>query len=78
MAYISIKTNEDEGSMTFQERVLSSDLESEFFCTHLVERLRWAVEDTRPLHGVAGSAVPRQRSENSVKDTVAIVRPSHH
>ena len=47
MAYISITTSKDEGSMTLQERVLSSDLESEFFCTHLVERLRWAVEDTQ-------------------------------
>jgi hypothetical protein len=45
MAYITIKTNTDEGSMTLQEEVLPSDLESEFFCTHLVERLRWAVED---------------------------------
>jgi hypothetical protein len=47
MAYISITANKDEGSTTLQERVLSSDLESELFCTHLVERLRWAVEDTQ-------------------------------
>jgi len=52
MAYISITANKvtankAEGSTTLQERVLSSDLESELFCTHLVERLRWAVEDTQ-------------------------------
>jgi hypothetical protein len=45
MAYITIKTNPDEDSLTLQERLLPSDLESEFFCAHLVERLRWAVED---------------------------------
>jgi hypothetical protein len=49
MAYISITTDKEEGPMTLQERVLSSDLESELFCTHLIERLRWAVEDTRPI-----------------------------
>ena len=27
------------------ERIQPADMESEFFCTHLVERLRWAVED---------------------------------
>ena len=45
MAYITIKPDTDEGFMTFQERVLPSDMESAFFCAHLVERLRWAVED---------------------------------
>jgi len=45
MAYITIKSNADEGSMTLRESVAPSDLESEFFCKHLVERLRWAVQD---------------------------------
>jgi hypothetical protein len=45
MAYITIKTNRNEDSMTLQELIRPSDMESEFFCTHLVERLRWAVED---------------------------------
>ena len=45
MAYITIETNTDEGLVTLQERVVPSDMESEFFCTHLVERLWWAVED---------------------------------
>ena len=45
MAYITIKTNTEEGLITFHERVLPSDMDSEFFCTHLVERLRWAVQD---------------------------------
>jgi hypothetical protein len=45
MAYITIKTNTDEGLITLQERVVPSDMESEFFCAHLIERLRWAVED---------------------------------
>ncbi|MGZ6564503.1 MAG: hypothetical protein ACXVH3_36330 [Solirubrobacteraceae bacterium] len=45
MAYITIKTNTDKGLITLQERVVPSDIESEFFCAHLLERLRWAVED---------------------------------
>jgi hypothetical protein len=45
MAYITIETNTDEGLITLQERLAPSDMQSEFFCTHLVERLRWAVED---------------------------------
>ena len=55
MAYITIETNTHEGVMTFQERVLPSDMESEFFCAHLVERLRWGVED-------AHSTVPNPSS----------------
>ena len=45
MAYITIKTNTDEGLITLRERVVPSDMKSELFCAHLVERLRWAVED---------------------------------
>ena len=45
MAYITIKTNTDESFITLQERVAPSDMESEFYRAHLVERLRWAVED---------------------------------
>ena len=45
MAYITIKTDADEGFITLQERVVPGDMESEFFCAHLVERVRWAVED---------------------------------
>jgi hypothetical protein len=44
MAYITI-TNTEEGFMTLWEGIAPSDMESEFFCAHLVERLRWAVED---------------------------------
>jgi hypothetical protein len=45
MAYITIETNTDEGVITLQERLAPGDMESEHFCAHLVERLRWAVED---------------------------------
>ena len=49
MAFVTIKTNTNEDSMTLQELIAPSDMESEFFCTHLVERLRWAVEDADVL-----------------------------
>jgi hypothetical protein len=45
MAYITIKTNTDDGPVLLQKRLAPSDMESEFYCAHLVERLRWAVED---------------------------------
>jgi hypothetical protein len=55
MAYITI-TNEEE-AMTLREGISPSDMESEFFCAHLVERLRWAVEDahvtSRPVKPTA-------------------------
>ncbi|MGZ6564796.1 MAG: hypothetical protein ACXVH3_36495 [Solirubrobacteraceae bacterium] len=53
MAYITIETNTHEGLITLHERVVPSDMDSEFFCAHLVERLRWAVEDA---HGTASLA----------------------
>ncbi len=45
MAYITIETHTDDGLVTLRERVVPSDMESEFYRAHLVERLRWAVED---------------------------------
>ena len=45
MAYITIETNTHEGLVTLRERVVPSDMESEFYRAHLVERLRWAVDD---------------------------------
>jgi hypothetical protein len=47
MAYITIETNTDEGLITLQERLTTSDMESGFYCAHLLERLRWAVEDAQ-------------------------------
>ena len=37
MAYITIKANTGEGGTTLTERILPTDMESEFFCAHLVE-----------------------------------------
>ena len=54
MAYITIKTNTDEGFITLQERVVPSDMESKFLCAHLLERVRWAVEDAHVAPSLAG------------------------
>ena len=40
MAYITITTNTEEGHITPHERVGRDDMDSEFYCPHLVERLR--------------------------------------
>jgi hypothetical protein len=45
MAYITIKTNTNEGHITLQERLAPSDMKSAFDCAHLPERPRRAVED---------------------------------
>ena len=45
MAYITIETDTDEGAWTLKERVTPEDMRSDFFCNHLVERMRWAVAD---------------------------------
>jgi hypothetical protein len=68
MAYITI-TNTDEGFMTLREGIAPSDMESEFFCAHLVERLRWAVEDAH----VAPTPAPSQ-DDNSHRPTRQRVR----
>lgn len=61
MAYITIKTDTDESCITFHEHVAPSNMESDFYCTHLVERLRWAVEDAHrgcaPAESIAATAV---------------------
>src|ERR1035438_7040363 len=59
MAYITITT--DEGCMTLQEGIAPSEMESEFFCAHLVERLRWAVEDA---HAAPSRALPHGDSRD--------------
>ena len=60
MAYITIRTNVDEDVFTWRERVMPSDLESEFSCTHLVERLRWAVQDAHAASSRAERAGPNE------------------
>jgi hypothetical protein len=46
MAYITIETDTDGGFRTLHENVSCEDLDNQTFSDHLVERLRWAVEDT--------------------------------
>jgi hypothetical protein len=38
-----------DGQEVLRERVAASDLESEHFAAHLVERIEWAVEDAHSL-----------------------------
>jgi hypothetical protein len=51
MAYITIETDTDGGLRTLHENVSCEDLDNQVFSDHLVERLRWAVEDTVPVPG---------------------------
>jgi hypothetical protein len=46
MAYITIETDTDGGFRTLHESLSCNDLDNQVFSDHLVERLRWAVEDT--------------------------------
>jgi hypothetical protein len=45
MPYITNETGTGEGTWRLKERVTSDDMGSEFFCNHLVRRLRWAIAD---------------------------------
>ncbi len=69
MAYITITTSTDEGSTMLAERQLPSDAESKLCREHLVERLRWALEDApvvpSPAEPGGGSEyrLTRQRSD---------------
>jgi hypothetical protein len=49
MAYITIETDTDGGLRTLHESVSCEDLDNQVFSDHLVERLRWAVQDTEPV-----------------------------
>ena len=40
MACITIKTNSDEGLITLRECLEPSNMQSEFFCADVLERLR--------------------------------------
>jgi hypothetical protein len=46
MAYITIETDTDGGFRTLHESLSCNDLDNQVFSDHLIERLRWAVEDT--------------------------------
>ena len=46
MAYIIIETDTDGGFRTLHESLSCNDLDNQIFSDHLIERLRWAVEDT--------------------------------
>ena len=43
--YIVIEPDADAGTWTLKERVTPDDMDSQLFCNHLVERLRWAIAD---------------------------------
>jgi hypothetical protein len=59
VAYIIIETDTEEGAWTLKERVTPEDMRSEFFCAHLVQRLRWAIADVdRPRLRAGGPAGP--------------------
>ena len=76
MAYITIKSNADEDSMTLRESVLPSDLESEFFCNHLVERLHWAVEDAHaPPVGAALTTTADEEHVGAARTLLGRVSP---
>jgi hypothetical protein len=46
MAYITIETDTGGGFRTLHESLSCDDLDNQVFSAHLIERLRWAVEDT--------------------------------
>jgi hypothetical protein len=62
------RQDREDGAVMLRERISSSDLESQHFAAHLLERLEWAVGDaheaerTIPPSGAPQSSPPDQRS----------------
>ena len=56
MAYITIETDVDGGCRTLHERLSSEDLDNQVFSDHLIERVRWAVQDTVAPSGESATA----------------------
>ncbi len=48
------KQDESEGAVMLRERINVSDLESQHFAAHLLERLGWALEDAQQAELAAG------------------------
>jgi hypothetical protein len=65
---VADRRQDPEEAVMLRERISSSDLESQHFAVHLLERLEWAVGDaheaelTIPRSVVPQSSVPDQRS----------------
>ncbi len=45
----ALPSDGDAPVMTMAERVLPSDLESEYFASQLIERLGWAISDAKAV-----------------------------
>jgi hypothetical protein len=56
--YIVIEPDADAGTWTLKERVTPDDMDSQLFCNHLVERLRWAIADVVTSDSQTTSAKP--------------------
>jgi hypothetical protein len=71
VAYIIIETDTEEGAWTLKERVTPEDMRSEFFCNHLVQRLRWAIADVdRQGSGPGGPAAASSRPPGAYAPSV--------
>lgn len=59
----------EEGAVMLRERISSTDLESQHFAVHLLERLEWAVGDAHEAEQVPRSATaePSVRDQRSAK-----------
>ena len=69
MAYITIETGADGGCRTLHESLSCNDLDNQVFCDHLIERVRWAVEDTvRP--SAEPASAPGATLTSGIRDTL--------
>lgn len=53
------------GHEVLRERVVSSDLESELFVSHLVERIEWALADADSIEARRGAAAAQAGGSSS-------------
>lgn len=59
--------------VVLQERVTLEDLESEHFARQLVERLRWALGDSRDTEPLPSGKVTRSRRRRDAPQSTTVV-----
>jgi hypothetical protein len=81
MAQIIVTADGGEGTVTWRERINASDLESQHFARHLVERIGWAVNDAHEVEQDADRRPPSTEdsteavsTENATQTPVAATR----
>lgn len=65
MARVVVIAESQDAPVTYQERVLPSQMESDHFSSQLIERVTWAVEDAQAAERSADRPRPEEPADDS-------------